>query len=88
MAALLELMRLFSRLASQPGQSGLSHFNLVFALTGGGKLNFLGSKKILEDQLDGIDGGLFQVLCYGFGNILTPANKFELKNRILCLLYA
>nr|CAG4642367.1 EOG090X02MW [Evadne anonyx] len=66
-AALMELVRLFSRLASQPGQNGLSRFNLVFVLTGGGKLNYLGSKKILEDQLDGVDGGLFQdtgyVLC-------------------------
>ena len=60
-AALIELARLFSRLASQPGQNGLSRFNLVFAVTGGGKLNFLGSKKFLEDQLDGVDGGLFQV---------------------------
>ena len=61
MAALLEMVRLFSRLASQPGQNGLSRFNLVFVLTGGGKLNYLGSKKLLEDQLDSVDGGLFQV---------------------------
>ncbi|XP_046436875.1 nicalin-like [Daphnia pulex] len=59
-AALLELVRLFSRLSSQPGQNGLPRFNLVFILTGGGKLNYLGSKKILEDQIDGVDGGLFQ----------------------------
>ncbi|KZS07100.1 Nicalin [Daphnia magna] len=59
-AALLELVRLFSRLSSQPGQNGLPRFNLVFVLTGGGKLNYLGSKKFLEDQIDGIDGGLFQ----------------------------
>jgi len=63
-AALLELMRLFSRLAQQPGQNGLSRFNLVFVLTGGGKLNYLGSKKLLEDQLDGVDGGLFQDTVY------------------------
>jgi len=60
-AILLELARLFSRLASQPNQTGLPRFNLVFILTGGGKLNFLGSKKLLEDQLDSADGGLFQV---------------------------
>nr|CAG4636010.1 EOG090X02MW [Eubosmina coregoni] len=59
-ATILELIRLFSRLTSQPGQNGLPRFNLVFILTGGGKLNFLGSKKILEDQLDTVDGGLFQ----------------------------
>nr|CAG4636847.1 EOG090X02MW [Ceriodaphnia reticulata] len=59
-AALLELARLFSRLSSQPGQNGLPRFNLVFILTGGGKLNYLGSKKLLEDQLDGVEGGLFQ----------------------------
>ena len=52
---------MFSRLSSQPGQNGLPRFNLVFILTGGGKLNYLGSKKILEDQIDGVDGGLFQV---------------------------
>jgi Zn-dependent M28 family amino/carboxypeptidase len=60
-ATMLELIRLFSRLTSQPGQNGLPRFNLVFILTGGGKLNFLGSKKVLEDQLDSVDGGLFQV---------------------------
>ncbi len=60
-AALLELARLFSRLSSQPGQNGVPRFNLVFILTGGGKLNYLGSKKLLEDQLDGVEGGLFQV---------------------------
>jgi len=61
---LLELVRLFSRLASQPGQNGLSRYNLVFVLSGGGKLNYLGSKKILEDQIDGVDGGLFQDAAY------------------------
>nr|CAG4646885.1 EOG090X02MW [Megafenestra aurita] len=59
-AALLELVRLFSRLSSQPGQNGLPRFNLAFILTGGGKINYLGSKKLLEDQLDGVEGGLFQ----------------------------
>nr|CAG4634664.1 EOG090X02MW [Alona affinis] len=59
-AALLEIVRLLSRLASQPNQTGLPRFNLAFFLTGGGKLNFLGSKKVLEDQLDSVDGGLFQ----------------------------
>lgn len=59
-ATMLELIRLFSRLTSQPGQNGLPRFNLAFILTGGGKLNFLGSKKVLEDQLDSVDGGLFQ----------------------------
>lgn len=68
-AALLELVRLFSRLASQPGQNGLARFNLVFAVTGGGKLNFLGSKKLLEDQLDSVDGGLFQVRALTLGNV-------------------
>ena len=60
-AALFELVRLFSRFSSQPNQNGLPRYNLVFILTGGGKLNYLGSKKLLEDQLDGVDGGLFQV---------------------------
>jgi hypothetical protein len=56
---LLELARLFSHLYS----SSKSHarYNIIFLLSGAGKLNYQGSKKWLEDQLDGLDSSLIQV---------------------------
>ncbi|BES89910.1 regulation of signal transduction [Nesidiocoris tenuis] len=63
--ALLEIIRIFSHLYS----SKRSHapVNLVFLLASGGKYNFQGSKKWLEDQLDVTDATLLQdvhfVLC-------------------------
>ena len=59
MAMLLELARIFSVLYSV-GKSRPRH-NLVFIVTGGGKLNYQGSKKWLEDQLDGLEGSVIQV---------------------------
>lgn len=56
---LLELARLFSGLYST-GRSR-PQYNLVFILTGAGKLNYQGSKKWLEDQLDGLEGSIIQV---------------------------
>lgn len=56
---LLELVRLFSNLYSDPKTHG--KFNIVFLLSGGGKMNYQGSKKWLEDQLDTLDGSLIQV---------------------------
>ncbi|XP_053200370.1 nicalin-1-like [Panonychus citri] len=54
--ALLELIRLFSKLynnrKSQPA------VNLVFLLSGGGKFGFLGTKKWIEDHLDVKESGL------------------------------
>jgi hypothetical protein len=58
---LLELVRLFSNLYSDPKTRG--KYNLVFLLTGGGKVNYQGSKKWLEDQLDALDGSIIQVNC-------------------------
>ncbi|XP_971811.2 BOS complex subunit ncln [Tribolium castaneum] len=55
---LLELARLFSNLYSDPKTRG--KYNLVFLLTGGGKINYQGSKKWLEDQLDSLDGSIIQ----------------------------
>lgn len=49
-AALLELARLFSRLYSDPKQR--PKYNLVFALVGGDKLNYFGTKSLLDEQLD------------------------------------
>ncbi|XP_015600107.2 meckelin [Cephus cinctus] len=59
---LLELARLFSALYSM-GKSRPAH-NLVFILTGAGKLNYQGSKKWLEDQLDGLEGSIIQDASY------------------------
>nr|CAG4643793.1 EOG090X02MW [Lepidurus arcticus] len=59
-AVLLELARLFSRLTGQSHRAGLPRFNLLFLLSGAGKFNYLGSKKFLEDQLDGVEGSWMQ----------------------------
>lgn len=56
MVALLELCRLFSKLYSQ--QKVRPAINLVFLLTGGGKFNYLGSKKWIEEQLDHSESNL------------------------------
>lgn len=56
---LLELARIFSALYSI-GKSR-PKFNVVFVLSGGGKLNYYGSKKWLEDQFDGLEGSVIQV---------------------------
>ncbi|KAK3932546.1 Nicalin-1 [Frankliniella fusca] len=50
-AMLLELARLMSSLYSDTRTH--PRYNLVFLLTGGGKMNYQGSKKWLEDQVDG-----------------------------------
>ena len=65
MAALLELARIFSALYSNPKTH--ASYNILFLLSGAGKFNFLGSKKWLEDQIDGLESSLIQdaafVLC-------------------------
>lgn len=61
-AMLLELARIFSALYSI-GRSR-PRFNLVFLITGSGKLNYQGSKKWLEDQLDGLEGSIIQDASY------------------------
>lgn len=55
---LLEIARLFSALYSI-GRSR-PQYNLVFIVTGAGKLNYQGSKKWLEDQLDSLEGSIIQ----------------------------
>ncbi|XP_074115245.1 BOS complex subunit ncln [Cotesia typhae] len=59
---LLELARIFSALYSV-GKSR-PKFNVVFVLSGGGKLNYYGSKKWLEDQFDGLEGSVIQDASY------------------------
>ncbi|XP_063242605.1 BOS complex subunit NCLN [Bacillus rossius redtenbacheri] len=64
-AMLMELARIFSRLYANPKTH--ARHNLVFLLTGAGKFNYQGSKKWLEDQLDGVEGSVIQdasfILC-------------------------
>ncbi|XP_054473225.1 nicalin-1-like [Anoplopoma fimbria] len=73
---LLELARLFQKLYSSP--STRPQYNLMFSLTGGGKYNFLGTKRWIEDNLDHAESSLLHdnvafVLCLD-----TLANSDEL----------
>ncbi|KAL0129721.1 hypothetical protein PUN28_001763 [Cardiocondyla obscurior] len=61
-AMLLEIARVFSALYSN-GRTR-PQYNLVFISTGAGKLNYQGSKKWLEDQLDGVEGSIIQDAAY------------------------
>jgi hypothetical protein len=54
--ALLELMRLFSKLYSNPRTH--PKVNLVFLLSGGGKFSYFGTKKWIEEQLDNSESSL------------------------------
>ncbi|XP_069482574.1 BOS complex subunit NCLN-like [Ambystoma mexicanum] len=56
-AALLELMRLFHGLYRD--SRSRPRYNLLFALTGGGKFNYQGSKRWLEEHLDRAETSLF-----------------------------
>lgn len=51
---LLELIRIFSHLYTNSWSH--ARFNIMFLLSGGGKINYQGSKKWLEDQLEGAEG--------------------------------
>ncbi|CAH1116660.1 unnamed protein product [Phaedon cochleariae] len=61
---LLELVRLFSSLYTEKGRNTHGKYNIVFLLSGGGKINYQGSKKWLEDQLDSLDGSIIQEVSY------------------------
>ncbi|XP_076604691.1 BOS complex subunit ncln [Chaetodon auriga] len=63
---LLELARLFQKLFSS--SSTRPPYNLMFSLTGGGKYNFLGTKRWIEENLDHAESSLLHdnvafVLC-------------------------
>ncbi|KAM9757943.1 BOS complex subunit ncln isoform 1-T1 [Menidia menidia] len=63
---LLELARLFQKLYSN--SSTRPRYNLMFSLTGGGKYNFLGTKRWIEENLDHAESSLLHdsvafVLC-------------------------
>lgn len=59
---LLEIARIFSSLYSI--SKSRPKYNIVFVLTGAGKLNYYGSKKWLEDQFDGSDNSIIQDASY------------------------
>ncbi|CAH1982022.1 unnamed protein product [Acanthoscelides obtectus] len=61
-AILLELVRIFSNLYADAKTRG--KHNILFLLTGGGKINYQGSKKWLEEQLDLLDGSMIQDAAY------------------------
>ncbi|XP_020485084.2 nicalin-1-like isoform X1 [Labrus bergylta] len=73
---LLELVRLFQKLYRSP--STRPPYHLMFSLTGGGKYNFLGTKRWIEENLDHAESSLLHdnvafVLCLD-----TLANNDEL----------
>ncbi|KAL2099568.1 hypothetical protein ACEWY4_003962 [Coilia grayii] len=75
-AILLELARLFQKLYRDPRSRAPYH--LLFSLTGGGKYNFLGTKRWLEENMDHAESSLLHdnvafVLCLD-----TLANGDEL----------
>lgn len=61
-AALLELARLLSRLYTNSRTH--PRFNLLFLLSGGGKFNYHGTKKWIEDNIDSSDGSLLPEALY------------------------
>jgi len=74
--ALFELARLFSRLYSQSGTH--AKYNIIFFLSGGGKFNFQGTRKFIDESLETADISLLSeidyVLCLdalGRGNSLN-----------------
>ncbi|XP_061172666.1 BOS complex subunit ncln-like [Saccostrea echinata] len=60
--ALLELARLFSKLYTNSRTH--AKFNLVFLLSGGGKFNYQGTKRWIEDNLDSQDSNLLSDVSY------------------------
>ncbi|XP_056374040.1 BOS complex subunit NCLN isoform X2 [Hyla sarda] len=77
-AILLELARLFSRLYTYKRTH--ASYNLLFFASGGGKFNYQGTKRWLEDHLDHTDSSLLQdnvafVLCL---DTVGSGNSFHL----------
>ena len=74
---------MFSKLYSDPRTHG--NYNIVFLLTGGGKFNYQGSKKWLEDQLDNLDGTIIQVSTSRYTTYEDEYAAFQDASYIMCL---
>ncbi|XP_046881560.1 nicalin-1-like [Hypomesus transpacificus] len=73
---LLELVRLFSKLYSNPGTR--PHYHLLFSLTGGGKYNYMGTKKWVEENMDHAESSLLHDNVAFVLSLDTLANGDEL----------
>lgn len=60
--ALLELSRLFAKLFTNSRTH--AKYNLIFLLSGGGKFNYQGTKRWIEDNIDSPDGNLLTDVAY------------------------
>eukprot|EP00112_Aurelia_sp_Birch-Aquarium-sp1_P014803 Seg3215.2 transcript_id=Seg3215.2/GoldUCD/mRNA.D3Y31 product=Nicalin-1 protein_id=Seg3215.2/GoldUCD/D3Y31 len=60
--ALLELARLFSKLYAQSGTHG--KYNLLFFLSGGGKFNYQGTRKFIDENLEASEISLLSEVDY------------------------
>ncbi|XP_071104679.1 BOS complex subunit ncln-like [Haliotis cracherodii] len=60
--ALMELARLFAKLYTNSRTH--AKYNLVFLLSGGGKFNYQGTKKWIEDNMEAADGNLLVDVAY------------------------
>jgi hypothetical protein len=89
MVILLKLMRLFSKLYSK--QTTRAKYNLHFLLAGGGKLNYQGSKRWIDDyhdqrQQQQLPNDIDMVVCLGkntykIGHVVN--NRFSLSSRFV-----
>ncbi|XP_014288799.1 BOS complex subunit ncln [Halyomorpha halys] len=70
---MLELIRIFSHLYSN--SRAHAPVNILFFLSGGGKFNYQGSKKWLEDHLDTLEGSLLQEAIYVLCLDTVSSNK-------------
>uniref|UniRef100_A0A8D8ZL71 BOS complex subunit NCLN n=1 Tax=Cacopsylla melanoneura TaxID=428564 RepID=A0A8D8ZL71_9HEMI len=78
LVALFELVRLFSTLFGQP--RSLAPYNLVFLVSGGGKYNYLATKKFLDEEMEEIGRNVDFVLCLeGLASSPDAVNFFVSK---------
>ena len=89
-AILLELVRVFNKLYSQPRTQ--SNYNLLFLLTTGGHFNFYGSKQWLSEADDRLVKSLEAVICLdslGEGRyfLLRPFSVLILQQPLIHYIY-
>ncbi|KAL1449054.1 hypothetical protein WDU94_000291 [Cyamophila willieti] len=78
LVALFELVRLFSTLFGQPRSH--APYNLVFLVSGGGKYNYLATKKFLDEEMEEIGRNVDFVLCLeGLASSPDAVNFFVSK---------